>query len=65
MNRKTLLEIARETLKRYKDLNLDSKWLVIKDKKSDCEINFEFFIEHLEEDFDKYYRELEDYLMKD
>ena len=48
-----LMEIVKKTLSRYLDLELDPKWLIIKDDKSGKEIDFEWFIEHLQEDYDE------------
>ena len=64
---KTLQEVARETLARYKDgegneLFPNPAILVIKPVKGTTAIDFEWFIDHLAEDYQKMLDDHEDYL---
>ena len=64
MKRKSFPELAKETLKRYLDMNFDIETCVIKDKRTGEEICFKWFLEHLEEDYTKMVKSLYEEIMK-
>ena len=64
---KTLQEVAKETLSRYKGndgecLFTNPAWLEITDCKTKKSIDFEWFIDHLADDYNKMLKEHDEWL---